>query len=168
MGIKFSEDFFSLYEGIGVPDVQVKVLGCDPALVTAAQKYASGLRHTYWLLPPNTMPVPRFLSFLRVYLYKTNGTFRETCPVSILEALAAGIPVVAENKAGLRDLVVSNETGMLCDSLGEYHEAVRTLLTDEEQWQRFSRRARQWAWDNVSPAAYRRNCERLLARVFAG
>jgi glycosyltransferase involved in cell wall biosynthesis len=164
VGIKFSTDFFSLHEGISVPDLQVKVLGCDPALIVSAQRQSYRLQHTYWLLPSNSMPVPRFLSFLRVYVYKTHDSFREACCVSILEAMAAGIPVVAENKGGIRDLVIPNETGMLCDTLEEYHRAAQMLLTNPDQWLRFSERGRHWAWEKVSPAAYRRNCEQLLAR----
>jgi glycosyltransferase involved in cell wall biosynthesis len=162
---KFSEDFFALYEGIAVQDLQVRVLGCEPELVAATQQHSSRLRHTYWLLPSNSMPVPRFLSFLRLYLYKTHDSIREACCLSVLEALAAGIPVVAENKGGIRDLVVPHRTGVLCDTLEEYHQAAQMLLTDQDQWRQFSQRARQWALDHASPAAYRRNCEELLARV---
>jgi glycosyltransferase involved in cell wall biosynthesis len=162
VGIKFSTDFFPLYEGIPLPDLQVMVLGCDPALVAFAQSQSSQLKHTYWLLPSNSMPTTRFLSFLRVFVYKTHDSFRESCCVSILEALAAGIPVVAENKGGIRDLVISNETGMLCDSLDDYHREVHGLLTDEDKWQKYALRARQWAWENVSPMAYRNKCEKLI------
>jgi glycosyltransferase involved in cell wall biosynthesis len=164
VGIKFSADFFQLYEGIDVPNLQVRVLGSEPALVTALQNCSHRLRHTYWLLPSNSMPVARFLPYLRVYIYKTHDSFHETCPVSILEALASGIPVAAENKGGIRDRVVPGETGTLCDTLEEYHRAAHLLLTSNEQWQPSSWRARQWALDNVSPDAYRRNCEQLLAR----
>jgi glycosyltransferase involved in cell wall biosynthesis len=168
VGIKFSKDFFALYEGIAVPDLQVRILGCDPALVASAEHHVSKLRHTYWLLPSNSMATQRFLSFVRVYVYKTNDSFRETCPVSILEALAAGIPVVAENKGGIRDLIVPGQTGMLCDRLEDYHQAARMLLTDQDRWEEFSRKGREWAWENVSPAAYRRKCEELLGRGSAG
>lgn len=167
VGIKFSADFFPLYEGIDVLDLRVLVLGCDPALIAAAQDHSSQLRHTYWLLPSNSMPVPRFLSFLQVYVYKTNDTFREACCVSILEAMAAGIPIVAENKGGIRDLIVPNETGVLCDSLEDYHRAAHRLLTSPEECRRMGQNARQWALQNVSPDVYRRNCERFLAGVLS-
>ena len=165
VGIKFPADFFPLYEGIHVPDLQVRILGCDPALIAAVQRESHRLRHAYWLLPSNSMPVPRFLSFVRVYVYKTNDRFREACPVSILEALAAGIPVVAENKGGIRDLVIPNETGLLCDTLEDYHWGAQMLLTDDERWQRFGRRARQWALENVSSAVYRRKCDEFFTGI---
>ena len=72
------------------------------------------------------MPATTFLSFLSVYVYKTRESFLETCPLAILEALAAGLPVVAENRGGIRNLVVPGETGMLCDTLHEFHRGART------------------------------------------
>ena len=158
--IKFSGDFFELYEGIAVPDLQVRVLGCEPSLAEATERQSTRLRHTYWMLHFNSMPAARFLSFLSVYVYKTHESFREACGVCILEALAAGLPVVAENKGGIRDIVVPGKTGMLCDTLEEYQRAAKSLLTSPEQWRQYSEHARQWALANVSPAAYRQNCER--------
>ncbi len=164
--IKFSDDFFELHEGIAVSDLQVRVLGCERELAEATQRLGKRLRHTYWMLYFNSMPATKFLSFLSVYVYKTRETFREACGVCILEALAAGLPVVAENKGGIRDLILPGETGMLCDTLEDYHRAAQTLLTNPEQWRRYSERARQWARANVSPAAYREKCEQFLARAF--
>ena len=149
-----------------MPDLQVRVLGCEPGLAASIQDQSARLRHTYWLLPFNSMPATTFLSFLSVYVYKTRESFLETCPLAILEALAAGLPVVAENRGGIRNLVVPGETGMLCDTLHEFHRAAQELLTSPEQLRQYSENARQWARANVSPAAYRQNCERILAEAF--
>ncbi len=40
---------------------------------------------------------------------------REGTPVSIMEACAAGLPIVATRHAGIRDLVIEEETGLLVD-----------------------------------------------------
>ena len=145
----------------------IGIRGCEPALAEALQRRKRPLRHSYSMLPFNSMPAAQFLSLLSVYVYKTRDSFRETCPVSVLEALAAGLPVVAENRGGIRDIVVPGETGMLCDTLQDYHRAAESLLTDPELLRQYSRRARQWARANVSPLVYRENCERLLTQHLA-
>jgi hypothetical protein len=42
---------------------------------------------------------------------------QESFGLNILEAMAAGLPVVASNWSGYRDLIVHNETGFLVDTL---------------------------------------------------
>jgi glycosyltransferase involved in cell wall biosynthesis len=161
-GIKFSEDFAALYEQLDIPDLQVLVLGCTPGLVQALASAAHRPRHDYWMLPVNTMDVARFLRFVDLYVYKTHDSFAETCPLVILEALAAGIPVVAEAKGGVVDLVVEGETGYRCRSLADYKSAVETLYADSSLRFRFSQQAREWAYAHASLAQYRKR----LAEAF--
>lgn len=40
---------------------------------------------------------------------------KEGTPNSVMEACAAGLPVVATRHAGIQDVIVENETGLLCD-----------------------------------------------------
>ncbi len=40
---------------------------------------------------------------------------KEGTPVTILEACASGLPVIATRHAGIADVIIENETGLLCD-----------------------------------------------------
>ena len=54
------------------------------------------------------------LAFVQHSVTADDGDMEGT-PVSILEASAAGLPVIATNHAGIPDVIVHNETGLLCD-----------------------------------------------------
>jgi glycosyltransferase involved in cell wall biosynthesis len=70
---------------------------------------------------------------------------REGTPVAVLEAGAAGLPVVATRHEGIADVVVDGETGLLVeegdvDGMGD---ALVELLTDPERARRIGRAARE-------------------------
>lgn len=151
---KFPSAFFDLCEQIDVPDLDVLVLGYLAQHAETLEQRIAAFRHSYWLLPGNTVDVKRFLSFLDVYLYNTHESFIETSPLAILEALAAGISVVAEKKGGIVDLVVPGETGYLCSTIDEYIAAVQELYHDVDRRSSYSRAAREWARSHASLSRY--------------
>jgi len=44
-------------------------------------------------------------------------SLEDNCPMTVLEAAAAGVPVMAANVGGVPDLVADGKTGLLCDPL---------------------------------------------------
>jgi glycosyltransferase involved in cell wall biosynthesis len=54
------------------------------------------------------------------------------CPNAVLEALAAGIPVVANDSGGTREIVVHARTGLLLDGCdpAEIADALSRVITD--------------------------------------
>lgn len=87
----------------------------------------------------------------------------------VLESYAAGRPVLATAVAGLRELVVPEQTGMLCepDSAAGLTRALRAMAGDAERLERMGeaarRRAAEYDWANIA----RRHLElyqSLLAR----
>jgi glycosyltransferase involved in cell wall biosynthesis len=153
---KFSSDFFALHEAIEVSGLEVAVLGHPPSLAERLTKDAATLRHRYRLLTSNAADVATFLSSLDVYVYKTHASFTETSPMCILEALASGIPIVAEARGGIRDFIVDEVTGFPCRSRRDYGEAVEALSRDGRRRRRMGVRAREWAREHASIARFRR------------
>jgi glycosyltransferase involved in cell wall biosynthesis len=53
-------------------------------------------------------------------------SLEDNCPMSVLEAMAAGIPIVASRVGGVPELIENGVTGMLCDPRD--HESMRSCV----------------------------------------
>lgn len=75
--------------------------------------------------------VSRILAGANVFVLTSNW---EGLPISILEAMRAGLPVIASDVGGVREAVVDGETGFLVDrgNLVMLHSRLQLLLNDPE------------------------------------
>jgi glycosyltransferase involved in cell wall biosynthesis len=82
-------------------------------------------------------------------------SLEDNCPMVVLEAMAAGVPVVAPNVGGVPDLVEHERTGLLCDprSADSMRTAVARLLHDRALAERLAQNARQEAEARFHPKA---------------
>ena len=84
-----------------------------------------------------------------------NPSLVDNMPVSILESLASGVPVVSTNVGGIPDLVEANRTAVLVPSQApeEMADAVIQLLEHPEVRARMRAegigQAREWGWERV-------------------
>jgi glycosyltransferase involved in cell wall biosynthesis len=101
--------------------------------------------------------LPRIYSDLDVLVVSSNN---EGTPVSAIEAMASGCPVVATRVGGLPDLIDDGETGYLVPREGAptLGAAVLGLLRDREAARRIVERAR-------TRVAERFTSERLVADI---
>lgn len=76
----------------------------------------------------------------------------EGLPNAVIEAMVAGLPVVASSVGGNRDLVIDGKTGLLVDpeSSEDLAAAICTLLADEEARLRMGDSAHSYAMQNYS------------------
>jgi colanic acid/amylovoran biosynthesis glycosyltransferase len=76
----------------------------------------------------------------------------EGTPVAILEAMSAGLPVVATRHAGIVDVVVEGETGLLVDEedVSGMTAFMVKLAEDDELVARLGKSARRRAVENYS------------------
>ena len=94
-------------------------------------------------------------------------SYNENLPVSILEAMAAGLPVVSTRVGGIPDAVRHGSEGFLT-APGEPEELARyvmRLLGDPELRERMGRNARRRALEEFSPAVVLAPLERLYAAI---
>ncbi|MGB2987029.1 MAG: glycosyltransferase [Phycisphaerae bacterium] len=85
----------------------------------------------------------RLIAACDVYVLPTY--YPEGMPVSILEAMACGRPVVATRHRGCEDEVVDGVTGLLVEPQdpGALAEAIRTLIEDPDKARRFGQAGRR-------------------------
>ena len=94
----------------------------------------------------------------------------EACPRVVLEALSAGVPVVAYPSGGIPEIITHNETGLLtrqstADALAE---SIENILDDPALSERCSRQGRQeWA-NRFSSIRFRKEIGDLIACYGAG
>ncbi|MBD2294194.1 HAD-IIB family hydrolase [Anabaena sphaerica FACHB-251] len=76
---------------------------------------------------------------------KTKGVFinpalTEPFGLTLIEASACGVPIIATADGGPRDILAACQNGLLIDPLNikEIQDALRTTLTDTEKWQHWS------------------------------
>ena len=93
-------------------------------------------------LQPLAIPARQFFSTLHCML-PVNGGARENWPQAGLEAMAAGVPIVAQNEWGWREMIEHGVTGFLggCDEELAHYAAV--LAYDEDLRMRMAHAARE-------------------------
>lgn len=84
------------------------------------------------------------IGFVQHSVRARNGDCEGT-PVAVLEAAAAGLPVVATRHAGIPDVVLDGETGLLCEEndVDAMAENMCMLLQDPERAKQMGKAARE-------------------------
>ena len=84
-------------------------------------------------------------SILKDYDAYMCPTFMEMSPVNILEAQAAGLPVLASNVGGISDLIKHNENGLLfeCDNIKDASEKIKMLINDKQLREKLGKAGRE-------------------------
>ena len=99
-------------------------------------------------------------SHLFVFASKT-----ETQGLVILEAMAAGLPVVAVNAGGVEDIVEHENNGWLCsENIEQFVETVHLALSDKENYAKVQARAGRKA-EQLSSARMARELEQLYLHM---
>ena len=94
---------------------------------------------------------------LRLHLTEAHGlllpSLEDNCPMVVLEAMAAGVPVAAARVGGVPDLIQHEETGMMFDPLDltAMQSCVRQLMSGSASVQRMATAAKREAWRRFRP-----------------
>jgi glycosyltransferase involved in cell wall biosynthesis len=127
-----------------VPDVRLRLVG-DGEGRRGLEEYASRLQMSGCVeFVGGTSEVWPLLASARVF---SLTSIYETLGIAALEAMAAGLPVVATAVGGLREVVHDGETGFLVSpgSTADLADRLTRLLTDDDLARQMGSRGRQMA-----------------------
>lgn len=108
----------------------------------ALEQYASNSGLSNVVFEGLVEDVPKFLSGLDIYF---QPSIREGLCITVIEAMAAGLPVVASNVGGITESVVDGETGLLEDpsATDAFAQDILELSTDPERRSAFGTAGRE-------------------------
>ncbi|MEW6416127.1 MAG: HAD family hydrolase [Pseudomonadota bacterium] len=100
-----------------------------------------------------------------------NPALTEPFGLTLIEAAASGLPVVATHDGGPRDILAHCENGLLVDPLdpADIARALLAVVSDPRAWQRYARRgiggvARHYTWD-AHVEKYLKAVDRVIHRA---
>ncbi|MBC8063432.1 MAG: glycosyltransferase [Chlorobia bacterium] len=95
------------------------------------------------ILPENAVPASDFLASLDVFFYRTNPAWREAYGRVIFEAMACGLPVVAERGHGYENKLTDGHDAIFASTNEEAFDAIMTLRNNADLRQKLGQNARQ-------------------------
>lgn len=140
-----------------IPDVKLVIVGdgdAKPLLQAAAKQLGIDDAVTFCGFVPSEEKV-RLLSQMKVVV---NSSAKEGWGLTVIEANACGVPVVASDVPGLRDSVVDERTGFLYEygNIEQLAQKITLVLRDDNLRSRFSKEAIAWSktfsWDTSADA----------------
>jgi len=122
------------------PSLQLGVLGAGCPEARVLRDFPEGIRSRIKIFPP--LPHQGCAEVFLDYDIFLLPSFFEGTPLSLIEGMYTGIPVITTNTAGMKDVIEDGQNGLLVTpgSAGEIVRAVETLMADASLRERLGRR----------------------------
>jgi len=144
---KYAKDFSILVDRIlsEIPNSEIFLMPAPSFLEVGASYNGRVHRHQ-----KNKPPVKDFLAQGNVFWYHLPKGYTDQGPKVIMEAQAAGLPIIADNHSGAKDRVVG-ESGFLCNDFEEHLNALKLLGNHPETRHAAGNLAREHAKKEYDP-----------------
>jgi hypothetical protein len=141
---KFSAKTWPIYRRIPHP-IRARVMAWDQQVARKLGEPPAWAE----CLPAHAQTAVEFLGGLHCMI-QVNGGAQENWPRSGLEAMACGVPVVAENRWGWREMIRHGQSGYLADCEDELAYYAARLAYDEDLRMEIVHRARKALEDELA------------------
>lgn len=146
---KDTEEFFNNIIGIR-PEAQFFVMP-GPSWISTRQDSV--------FFKVNEIPIPELLAKGNCFLYRLPEKYEDQGPRVIMEAQAAGLPVICDNHSGPADRV-PEAVGWKCEDRDHYYEVIKNLTHENLRIKGES--ARDWAIKMYHPTRWTQMIEAML------
>lgn len=120
---KFSKDVQKEIDAILESRSDVEILMMPgPSFVTEKERFKK--------FPKNNPPVAEFLAKGNLFWYSLPEGYMDAGPRTVIEAMAVGLPILADNWGGVTDRITP-ECGWLCSSKKDFSQIIKTLSYEE-------------------------------------
>lgn len=95
-------------------------------------------------------------------------SYNEGLPMSILEAISYGMPIIATNVGDIEEAVINNKNGYIIETgnIKELEEAILNIKNaNEEQWLEYSQKSKNIAKEKFSEANYFKKFKKLYMNL---
>lgn len=148
------------------PSASLTMAGVDKGLEPELKKMVSEMDLSAAICFPGFLDAEKKANAFQKADIFLNTNRTDNMPVSVIEACACGLPVVATNVGGLPDLISNRENGLLVknEDVGEMTKAVKSLLENPKLAKKISRNGRVLA-ERSGWASVRVRWEKLFTEV---
>ena len=101
-----------------------------------------------WLGPLSRSEVPKVAVAADWVL---SGSAAESAGMTIAECAALGVPAVALNSGGIQDMIIHGQTGLLCETYGEFEIYLSQVINHEQGASVMGQQARTFATQCFHP-----------------
>lgn len=136
-----------------------------------------GARAKEWVADNGMSDIVQFPGYLRgrdkaqalvdadLFVFPTY--YGEGCPNALLEAMGAGLPIIATMAGGIPDVVEENVNGILLDEVSPdtVLSALKVLVPDRDLRARIGNRNREKAWENYEAGVVSGRLEQIYADI---
>ncbi|MCI5212606.1 MAG: glycosyltransferase family 1 protein, partial [Candidatus Electrothrix sp. ATG2] len=137
----------SLLHAVEGLEVNLDIIGEGP-LRKDLQEQAAGCDHIRFHGRIAHRQLPGFLQRSTAFVFPS---LYEGHPKTPIEAMACGLPVIATDVSGTKEIIQHNKTGWLCDtSTASLRKGIKTVLSDQSLRSRLGSAARKFVKDHFS------------------
>ncbi|MHB8203148.1 MAG: glycosyltransferase family 4 protein, partial [Desulfomonilaceae bacterium] len=138
----------ALFEAIRPLNVRLRIIGEGRLRPHLQRKFADMENRLIWEGGIPNSQLPEYINGAKAFILPS---MYEGHPKALIEAMACSIPVIGCDSPGIREIINSENNGLLC---GTDHQSLRTAITrvmnDREFAKMIAINAREFVMDNYS------------------
>jgi glycosyltransferase involved in cell wall biosynthesis len=152
---------------IQYPEVSLHLVGDGPERPTVEQKISIlGLQERVQLLG-YMRGKEKAQALVNADIFILPTYYREGCPISLLEAMAAGLPVITTTVGGIPDIIIDKKNGILLKSHtpDAIEQGIRKMLKNTRKRKKIGLLNKEFAWENYESKIVTLKIEKIYKQV---